>query len=85
LADRAEAERGVLPKLLDGKALFTGLMRLYAAIYREMVEQSSKVLHTMASKNRSEVSGADIRGRHSKTARRSGFILLEDNLDRGVT
>jgi hypothetical protein len=36
LADRAEAERSVVHKLLDGKALFTGLMQLYAGIYREM-------------------------------------------------
>jgi hypothetical protein len=28
LADRAEADRSVLCKLLDGKALFTGLMHL---------------------------------------------------------
>jgi hypothetical protein len=32
-----QAERSVVRKLLDGKALFTGLMHLYAAIYREMV------------------------------------------------
>jgi hypothetical protein len=34
LADEAETERSILCKHLDGKALFTGLMRLYAAIHR---------------------------------------------------
>jgi hypothetical protein len=38
LADEAETERSVLCKHLDGKALIIGLMRLYAAIHREMVE-----------------------------------------------
>jgi hypothetical protein len=33
---RAEAERTVLCKHLDGKALFTGMLHLYAAIHREM-------------------------------------------------
>jgi hypothetical protein len=36
LADRAEAERRVLCKHLDGKALFTGMLRLYALTHREM-------------------------------------------------
>jgi hypothetical protein len=35
---RAEAERTVLCKHLDGKALFTGMLHLYAAIYQEMNE-----------------------------------------------
>jgi hypothetical protein len=30
LADRAKAERRVLCKYLEGKALFTGMLRLYA-------------------------------------------------------
>jgi hypothetical protein len=34
----AETERSTLCKHLDGKALFTGLMRLYAAMHREIVE-----------------------------------------------
>jgi formamidopyrimidine-DNA glycosylase len=36
LIARAEAERTVLCKHLDGKALFTAMLRLYAAIHREM-------------------------------------------------
>jgi hypothetical protein len=36
LADRAEAERGVLCRHLDGKALFTAILRLYALTHREM-------------------------------------------------
>jgi hypothetical protein len=38
LAGRAEAERSVVRKLFESKELFTGLMRLYTGIYREMVE-----------------------------------------------
>jgi hypothetical protein len=33
LVTKAEAERTVLNKHLDGKALFTGILRLYAAIH----------------------------------------------------
>jgi hypothetical protein len=36
LADKAEAEREVLCRHLDRKALFTGFLRLYAAVHREM-------------------------------------------------
>jgi hypothetical protein len=36
LVAKAEAERTVLCKHLDDKALFTGILRLYAAIHREM-------------------------------------------------
>jgi hypothetical protein len=36
LADRVEAERGVPCKHLDGKALFTAILRLYAATHKEM-------------------------------------------------
>jgi hypothetical protein len=36
LVDKAENEKSVLCKHLDGKALFTGMLRLYAAIHREM-------------------------------------------------
>jgi hypothetical protein len=36
LADRAEAERRVLCKYLDGKALFTGILHLYDLTHREM-------------------------------------------------
>jgi hypothetical protein len=36
LVDKAENEKNVLCKHLDGKALFTGMMRLYAAIHREL-------------------------------------------------
>jgi hypothetical protein len=36
LAERAEAERRVLCKHLEGKALFTGMLRLYALMHREM-------------------------------------------------
>jgi hypothetical protein len=45
LVAKAEAERAVLCKHLDGKALFTGILRLYAAIHREMNEtlQSEQV------------------------------------------
>jgi hypothetical protein len=45
LVTRAEAERAVLSKHLDGKALFTGMLRLYAAIHREMTStlQSEQV------------------------------------------
>jgi hypothetical protein len=34
--DKAENEKNVPCKHLDGKALFTGMMRLYAAIHREL-------------------------------------------------
>jgi energy-converting hydrogenase A subunit M len=36
LIARAEAERTVLCKHLDGKALFTATLHLYAAIHRDM-------------------------------------------------
>jgi hypothetical protein len=36
LVNKAENEKNVLGKHLDGKALFTGMMRLYAAIHREL-------------------------------------------------
>jgi hypothetical protein len=36
LVDNEENEKNVLCKHLDGKALFTGMMRLYAAIHREL-------------------------------------------------
>jgi hypothetical protein len=36
LVARAEAERVVLCKHLDGKALFTAMLRLYAALHREL-------------------------------------------------
>jgi hypothetical protein len=36
LIARADAERAVLWKHLDGKALFTAMLRLYAALHREM-------------------------------------------------
>jgi hypothetical protein len=38
LAEGAKAERSVVCKLFDDKELFTGLMRLYTGIYKEMVE-----------------------------------------------
>jgi hypothetical protein len=34
--EKTENEKNVLCKHLDGKALFTGLLRFYAAIHREM-------------------------------------------------
>jgi hypothetical protein len=37
-SDRAENEKNVFWKHLDGKALFTGMLRLYAGIHREMKE-----------------------------------------------
>jgi hypothetical protein len=36
LTEKAEAQRTVLCKHLDGKALFTGMLRLYAATHRKM-------------------------------------------------
>jgi hypothetical protein len=36
LIARADAERAVLCKHLDGKALFTAMLRLYAALHREV-------------------------------------------------
>jgi hypothetical protein len=36
LVDIAENEKNVLCKHLDGKVQFTGMMRLYAAIHREL-------------------------------------------------
>jgi hypothetical protein len=42
LADKAKTERSILCKHLDGKVLFTGLMRLYAAIHRVQVDHSDK-------------------------------------------
>jgi hypothetical protein len=36
LINRAEAEKTVLCKHLNGKALFTAILRLYAAIHRDM-------------------------------------------------
>jgi hypothetical protein len=38
LITKSEAERTVLCKHLDGNALFTAMLRLYAAIHREMRE-----------------------------------------------
>jgi hypothetical protein len=36
LVDKAENEKSVRCKHLDGKALFTGMLRLYTAIHREV-------------------------------------------------
>jgi hypothetical protein len=36
LTDKAENEKNLLCKRFDGKALFTGMLRLYAAIHREL-------------------------------------------------
>jgi hypothetical protein len=36
LIDKAESERSVLCKHLDGKPLFTAMLRMYAAIHREL-------------------------------------------------
>jgi hypothetical protein len=36
LNDKAESEKSVLCKHLDGKALFTGMLRLYTATHRVM-------------------------------------------------
>jgi hypothetical protein len=38
LADRAEAEKGALYKHYEGKALYTGLLHLYAEIHQETNE-----------------------------------------------
>jgi hypothetical protein len=38
LIDQAENEKNVLCKHLDGKALFTGMLRLYATTHRELTE-----------------------------------------------
>jgi hypothetical protein len=42
LADTAEAERVVLCKHMDGKALFTAILRLHAATHREMLSSLVK-------------------------------------------
>jgi hypothetical protein len=44
LAEKSEPEPQVLCKHMDGKALFTAVLRLYAAMHREMRE--SVVHHT---------------------------------------
>jgi hypothetical protein len=36
LTDGAEAKKSVLYKHMDDKALFTGMLRLYVVIYREI-------------------------------------------------
>jgi hypothetical protein len=36
LTEKAEVERKILYEHLDGKALFTGVLRLYGAIHREL-------------------------------------------------
>jgi hypothetical protein len=36
LIDKAENEKNVLCKQLDGKVLFTGMLRLYATTHREL-------------------------------------------------
>jgi hypothetical protein len=38
LADKAEDDREVMSSYLDGKALLTGVLRLYAAVHRHMHE-----------------------------------------------
>jgi hypothetical protein len=38
LVDKADSEKSVLCKHLDGKVLFTGMLRLYIATHREMEE-----------------------------------------------
>jgi hypothetical protein len=38
LIDKAENEKNVLCKHLDGKALFTGMLRLHAATHKELTE-----------------------------------------------
>jgi hypothetical protein len=47
LTVRAEEEKSVLCKHLDGKSLFTGLLRLYNSVHREMsdsLQPESKVV-----------------------------------------
>jgi hypothetical protein len=54
---KAKAERTVLSKHLDGKALFTAVLRFYAAIHRELRETllPEKQLRNFA--NKGDVSG----------------------------
>jgi hypothetical protein len=39
LVDKAESEKSDLCKHLDGKALYTGMLRLYTATHREMEDR----------------------------------------------
>jgi hypothetical protein len=70
LVTRAEAERTILCKHLDGKALFTGILRLYAAIHRGMNEtlQSEQVESPMEfrEQKRRKRNASDKQGSHAR-------------------
>jgi hypothetical protein len=54
LADTDEAERVILYKYMDGKALFTAILRLYAATHREVLSCLVKTTESPAQDNDEE-------------------------------
>jgi uncharacterized protein with von Willebrand factor type A (vWA) domain len=72
LVAKSEAERVVLCKHLDGKALFTAMLRLYAALHREMRDTILPVQHKSTEEfreqRRRKRNPSDEQAKKSKTA-----------------
>jgi hypothetical protein len=72
LVARAEAERVVLCKHLDGKALFTAMLRLYAALHRELrdtiLPAQQKSTEEFREPRRRKRKPSDEQAKNSKTA-----------------
>jgi DNA primase len=72
LVARAEAERAVLCKDLDGKALFTAMLRLYAALHREMrdsvLQAQQKSSEEFREQRRRKRNASDEKAKKSKTS-----------------
>jgi hypothetical protein len=72
LVAKAEAERVVLCKHLDGKALFTAMLRLYAALHREMrytiLPAQQKSTEEFREQRRRKRNPSDDQAKRSRTA-----------------
>jgi hypothetical protein len=72
LVARAQAERVMLCKHLDGKALFTAILRLYAALHRELrdtiLPAQQKSTEKFREQRRRKRNPSDEKAKKSKTA-----------------
>jgi hypothetical protein len=72
LVARAEAERAVPCKLLDGKPIFTAMLQLYAALHREMPDSfllaQQKSTQEFRELRRHKRNPSDDKAKNSKTS-----------------
>jgi hypothetical protein len=72
LVAKAEAEKAVLCKHLDGKALFTAMLRLYAALHREIRDSilpaQQKLTKEFCEQRRRKRNASDEQAKKSKTS-----------------